>query len=44
MCLYVRTPLSIFDHMPMLKCAIQVLNTCETQDMKKTVVVHFILG
>ena len=42
--LYVRTPLSTFGHMPMLKWAIQVLNTCETRAMKKTVVVHFILG
>lgn len=40
MCLYVRTPLSTFDHMPMLKCIIQVLNACKTRDMKKTVVVH----
>ena len=42
--LNVRTLLSTFDLMPMLKCAIEVLNTCKTQAMKKTVVVHFVLG
>ena len=40
--LNVRTLLSTFDHMPMLKCAVEVLITCKTRAMKKTVVVHFI--
>ena len=42
--LYVRTLLSTFNHMPKLKCAIEVLITCKARAMKKTVVVQFILG
>ena len=37
--LYVRTLPRTFGHIPMLKCAIEVLNTSKTRAMKKTVVV-----